>query len=244
LTTSYIKFGKTRIRYDIIRSPSRKNTEIVVVSKKSVNVLAPANKHHRDIHDIVKSNSRWIFRKQLQLEEQHQKGLTYYDGSKLLYLGKKYALNVVKIENVLVSEKNGRIFTFHRGGFIVRVSDTHPKQIKALYEKWLEEHAPKVLKKKVQNYCKILGLNPSTLRIRIKSQRNRVGSLGRNLVLNFNRNILCLPLNIIEYVVLHELCHIRVPIHSAKFWQLVSTVMSDYKKRKEWLERNGQVIIS
>jgi len=61
------------------------------------------------------------------------------------------------------------------------------------------------------------------LKIRIKSQRNRVGSLGRNLVLNFNKNLLRLPMKIIDYVVVHELCHVYIPDHSSKYWQLVGS---------------------
>lgn len=87
-------------------------------------------------------------------------------------------------------------------------------------------------------------IKPAALKIRIKSQKNRVGSLGRNLTLNFNRNILRLPLSIIEYIVVHELCHVHIPRYSAKYWQLVSSLMVDYKERKEWLEKNSPIIVS
>lgn len=117
-------------------------------------------------------------------------------------------------------------------------------KIKSFYEDWLQKQATRLSKQKVIYYCKIIGLDHTGVKIRIKFQRNRVGSLGRNLVLNFNKNLLHLPMKIIDYVVVHELCHVHIPDHSSKYWQLVGSVISDYKRRKEWLEINKQEIIS
>jgi predicted metal-dependent hydrolase len=127
---------------------------------------------------------------------------------------------------------------------VAQLTDPNYCKIKLLYEKWLEKKATKLLKNKVYNYCGVIGLDHKALKIRIKSQKNRVGSLGRNLVLNFNKDLLRLPMNIIDYVVVHELCHVRIPKHSPKYWQLVASVISDYKKRREWLEINKEDIIS
>ena len=96
----------------------------------------------------------------------------------------------------------------------------------------------------VLKYSKIIGIDFNKLRIKIKSQRNRVGSLGRNLTLNFNKNILRLPLKLIEYIVVHELCHIYIPSHSKKYWILVAKIITDYKKMRERLAKNSQIIIS
>jgi predicted metal-dependent hydrolase len=232
--TSHVKFGKSRIYYNIIKSPSRKRTEILVVGKNSVNVLAPESKSRTEIRRIVKSNSRWIFRKQLNLDHRQGNGLTYSDGSKLPYLGKKYLLCIEKNINI----SNNTILKFQKGRFIASLDNKDPDSIRILYEKWLAKQAIRILKDTVEYYSKLIGIDHNTLRIRMKSQRNRVGSLGRNLTVNFNKNIVRLPLKIIEYIVLHELCHIYIPSHSKKYWQLISKVMVDYKKRKEWLEKN------
>jgi predicted metal-dependent hydrolase len=156
-------------------------------------------------------------------------------------LGKKYTLCI----NINTNISNDiRRITFHRGKFIVNVGNEDHKNIRILYEKWLEKRAAKLLDEIVDRYSKMVGLDHKTLKIKIRSQRKRVGSLGRNLTLNFNKNILHLPLSTIEYVVVHELCHVRIPSHSKKYWQLVAKIMTDYKQRKEWLEKNCQTIIS
>lgn len=61
---------------------------------------------------------------------------------------------------------------------------------------------------------------------------------------NFNKNLLRLPQKIIDYVVVHELCHIKVANHSPAYWGVVGLVIPDYKKRKEWLRMNKQVVAS
>jgi predicted metal-dependent hydrolase len=241
-----VRFGKTKIHYDVIRRVSRRQTEIVITEKRLVQVLAPADKSDEEIHKIVKSNSRWIYRKQLHIQEKqmNSKSLTYSDGSKLPYLGKEYKLELVRVGQAMQDAKYKETFMFQTGRFIARTSDLSHFKIKSLYENWLQKQATRLLKKKVLYYCKIIGLDHTGLKIRIKSQRNRVGSLGRNLVLNFNKNLFRLPVKIIDYVVVHELCHVHVPNHSSKYWQHVGAIIPDYKRRKEWLEINKQEIIS
>lgn len=240
-----MRFGKTKIPYNVIRRASRRQTEIVI-TERLVQVLAPEDKSDEEIHKIVKSNSRWIYKKQLHIQEKqtNSKILTYSDGSKLPYLGKAYKLELVRIGQERQDAKYKENFTFQTGRFIARTSDLSHFKIKSLYENWLQKQAVRLLKKKVLFYCKVIGLDYTTLKIRIKSQRNRVGSLGRNLVLNFNKNLFRLPMNIIDYVVVHELCHVHIPDHSSKYWGLVGSIMPDFKSRKEWLEMNKNYITS
>lgn len=232
----YVKFGNARISYGIIKSPSRKRTEIVIADKKLVNVLAPENKSVSEIRKIVKTNLRWIYRKQLSLGEKQINILTYKDGSKLPYLGRYYSLSI-RIGNKASS------LEFHKGKFIANLDTKNSDSTKFLYEGWLEKQGYRVLNRMVGKYSKMTGIDYNSLKLRIKSQRNRVGSLGRNLTLNFNKKILSLPIKIIEYIVVHELCHVLIPTHSKKYWQLVEKIISDYRKRKEWLEKNNKVIL-
>lgn len=131
-----------------------------------------------------------------------------------------------------------------KGKFIVKSKGKEPCMIKTLYEQWLGKRAATILEKKVKEYSNLLGIDRSNLKINIKSQNNRLGSLGKNLTLNFNKNLLRLPPKIIDYVVVHELCHIKIPDHSRAFWQIVALIIPDYKKRKEWILENKQIIVS
>ena len=82
------------------------------------------------------------------------------------------------------------------------------------------------------------------MKMKIKSHKKRLGSLGKNLTLNFNKNILRLPSRIIDYVIAHELCHAKIPNHSPAYWRLLGLVVPDYKNSKVWLEKNKQFITS
>lgn len=238
-TTPYVSFGKAKIYYDIVFSPKRRKLEIVMVDSNRVKVIAPTNKTPKEIREIVKLNSKWVFQKQLKLREQKNTRLAYLDGSALPYLGRKYSLRIIDVKR---GDEN-ELFSLDKGRFVVKTNSEEPNHIRNLYENWLEQRAINFLNSKVKGYSKVLGIDEG-LKIKIKSHKNRLGSLGRNLTLNFNKNLLRLPPKIIDYVVAHELCHAKIPNHSPAYWQLLALVIPDYNKRKEWLETNRQLIVS
>jgi predicted metal-dependent hydrolase len=211
-----------------------------VVDSKKVKVIAPTNKPAKEIREIVKLNSKWIFQKQLKLREQKNTKLLYLDGSKLPYLGRKYPLQILDVKK---NDDDNKLFYLVKGRFVAKTNSKDPNHIRNLYENWLENRATNFLKSKVKSYSKMLGIDEG-MKIKIKSHKNRLGSLGKNLTLNFNKNLLRLPSRIIDYVVAHELCHAKIPNHSPAYWRLLALVMPDYKKKKEWLETNKQFIIS
>lgn len=165
-------FGKTKIPYNVIRRASRRQTEIVI-TERLVQVLAPEDKSDEEIRKIVKSNSRWIYKKRLHIREKqtNSKSLTYSHGSKLPYLGKAYKLELVRIGQEMQDAKYKETFTFQTGRFIATTSDSSHFKIKSLYENWLQKQAIRLLKKKVLFYCKVIGLDYTTLKIRIVGAR-------------------------------------------------------------------------
>jgi predicted metal-dependent hydrolase len=148
-------FGKQKILYDIVHSKKRKKIELIVLENEKVKVLAPSGKSSDQIHQLVKSNSQWIFQQQLRLREHKDKKLiTYCDGSTLLYLGRQYQLRIIDGQNSIPES-----FSFDRGKFIVKAKCKEPKVIKALYEKWLENRAVSILEKKVNEYSDVLKID-------------------------------------------------------------------------------------
>jgi predicted metal-dependent hydrolase len=94
----------------------------------------------------------------------------------------------------------------------------------------------------VNFYSKLLKVKAGEISIR--SQSSRWGSASKEGRLNFNYNLLKAPMEIIDYVVVHELCHLRVYNHSRKFWRLVESVVPDYKLKRRWLKKNGVRILA
>ena len=102
----------------------------------------------------------------------------------------------------------------------------------------LSEQAKDVIPHKVNYYAMLLGVDYG--RITIRNQKTRWGSCSSKHNLNFNCLLLRAPDAILDYVVVHELCHIRHMDHSKEFWNEVEGILPDYKKRRKWLKDYGE----
>ena len=225
-----VKFGNSKITYKVHKT-KRKTTEIVV-DTSGVKILTSEQKSHIDIQKLVKKNSKWIYSKQIWANKQNDQKITFKQGTKLPYLGKNYLLKIKesKNEGILLS----------KGTFIVKVSKNTPKKVQVLFKNWLKEHAQKIIEKKSNHHAKKIGVKFD--KIIIKDHKERWGSLSKNNTININLSILCAPSKIIDYVIIHELCHLKIPDHSPKYWNLLYKMMPDYETHKEWLSVNWKLL--
>lgn len=111
----------------------------------------------------------------------------------------------------------------------------------AAQEKELRERAKSVLAQRTAYFARQIGVTYG--RITVRDQKTRWGSCSQTGNLNFNFRLILAPLEVLDYVVVHELCHRRQMNHSAQFWQEVAQVLPDYRKRKAWLTENGWRLI-
>ena len=107
----------------------------------------------------------------------------------------------------------------------------------AAQEKELRERAKSVLAQRTAYFARQVGVTYG--RITVRDQKPRWGSCSQTGNLNFNFRLILAPLEVLDYVVVHELCHRRQMNHSTQFWQEVAQVLPDYRKRKAWLTENG-----
>ena len=101
--------------------------------------------------------------------------------------------------------------------------------------------AKRVIPQRAAHYAPIVGVTYGRITIRRQKSRWESCSSGGNL--NFNCLLMLVPPKVLDYVVVHELCHRKEMNHSPKFWAVVEEVLPDYKKRRKWLRENGSVII-
>ena len=107
----------------------------------------------------------------------------------------------------------------------------------AAQEKELRERAKSVLEQRTAYFARQIGVTYG--RITVRDQKTRWGSCSQTGNLNFNFRLILAPLEVLDYVVVHELCHRRQMNHSAQFWQEVAQELPDYRKSKAWLTENG-----
>ena len=106
----------------------------------------------------------------------------------------------------------------------------------------LADRALKIIPEKVKHYANIMGVSYN--RITIRNQKTRWGSCSVKGNLNFNCLLMLVPNEVQNYVVVHELCHLKEMNHSVRFWAEVEKVMPNYREYKKWLKENGNYIIS
>jgi predicted metal-dependent hydrolase len=116
-------------------------------------------------------------------------------------------------------------------------SKSSKRKIKALYEEWLMQKARSIFEEKVEHYSTQLAVEPS--QIIIKNLKSRWGSATKGNTINLNVNLLKASEDVIDYIVLHEISHLKIKEHSHHFWDLIHRFMPNYKNRINWLKVNG-----
>ena len=143
-----------------------------------------------------------------------------------------------EIERFLL-EKQDWILS-HRARILQRNAEQAAHPIPALTDaqlRDLKKRASVVIPERVQYFAPLVGVDYG--RITIRSQKTRWGSCSSSGNLNFNCLLLLAPPEVLDYVVVHELCHRKEMNHSPRFWAEVGRVLPDYKKRNKWLKENG-----
>ena len=120
--------------------------------------------------------------------------------------------------------------------------DILKNKIQYLYNKWLNQKAKEIFIIKINKYSKIIGVHPPK-KIVLKNLKNRWGSVTKKDTLNLNRNLIKAPDDIINYIIIHELCHLKIPGHSHNFWRFLKQFVPEYQKKIDWLNRNSESLI-
>jgi predicted metal-dependent hydrolase len=231
-----------KIPFKLIRSNRRKTSEIIV-DKNKIILRVPFDKPLSQIQSIIRKKIRWILEKQRrQKEKEKEREIvkpTFLPGSKLPYLGKNHKLKTI------IGSGNDKI-EFADGEFIIKLKnnyseDENKKIVKSSYENWILEQGKVIFKQKIKEFSKTIGVYPR--KISIKNLRNRWGSLTKNGAIVINVNLIKVPEKIIDYIIIHELCHLIIQGHSHKFWFLLHKYVPDYRDRVEWLARNTEGLI-
>ena len=230
-----LKYDEQVFEYDLIRK-KKKNLSITVTSNGKIVVSAPEKSKFEDIEKKIYGKISWIYKK-LQLVNSVSdisKEKEYVSGESFMYLGKNYRLKIEKNDN---AENELKLY---KGLFKLKIDlslKNTENKIKMIISDWYIEKAKEKINERVEIYSKKIRLSPN--KISVKNLTKSWGICSSNGNISFNWKIIMTPLSVLDYVIVHELCHLKHHNHSKEFWNLVSLYVPDYKNKKEWLKQNG-----
>ena len=235
----HIRFGDSTIEYEVRRSQRRKKTIQITVDGSGVQVAAPWATPDTELRAIVRKRAPWILTHASgELLEAAPK--RFVSGETLPYLGRNVRM--------VVAESNVRVpqIRFDHWRFQVSVpqglnGDEGYEGVRRAVVEWYRDRAVDRVQSNVDRWWPRLG-NQDCPRVLIRDQRQRWGSCAPDGTLRFNWRAVMLEPSLLEYVVVHELVHLRVKNHSSEFWGQLSNAMPDAQRRRQRLREAGRVL--
>lgn len=222
------------IAYQLLPGADRKTTDIVIERDGQISVRAPLRMTPEQVDETVLSKRIWIYRNLADWRDLNATRVVreWVNGESFCYLGSSYRLQLVNEQDEPLKLKDGRFCllrsVIESGG----KAAAHHAFVTFYKEKGLCR-----LTKRVTHFASKVGVPPGT--VLIKDIGYRWASCLKNGDLHFHWKCLMAPPTIIDYIVVHELCHLHHRDHSAAFWNEVDKVLPDYRDRKEWLRVRG-----
>lgn len=211
------------------RSPRRRSIGIKV-QRGEVIVSAPTAAPLPEITRFVQQKRRWI-EKHLLRQRQAMRGSQapeYTNGERVHWLGQP--LTIALTSSGEVSRRCGDTLFLAAEGAELSLR-------KRALESWYMEQAVRHLPGRIEHFQTLLGVRPRGLKVR--HYKSRWGSCNRRGELQFNWLLMMAPAAVVDYVVVHELAHLRHFNHSSAFWQLVASVLPDYSQQRQWLKNQS-----
>ncbi|MFA7467039.1 MAG: SprT family zinc-dependent metalloprotease [Desulfotomaculaceae bacterium] len=226
------------VQYTVERSKRITGLKITVDAERGAVVTAPLNCSVNLIEAFVKEKALWITERLQHLENMTgcRVPRKFVSGEQLFFLGDRYTLLVKKAtdyQGVLIQDREIHVA-------IDDVENSPGWMVKNTLVEWYVGRARQLINARVNLFAAAMVQKPAA--IRIKKQKSRWGSCSARGNLNFNWKLVMAPIEVIDYVVVHELCHLVKLDHSAEFWYLVASLLPDYKKKRQWLREFGPAL--
>lgn len=220
------------IKIDNVIRTRRKSMSLEIKPDGSLIVRAPLLTTPVQIERLVKQKEHWIRNKQNLV---HKRSLEnpprkFIAGEEFLYLGKPYPLAIVDNQDQALILRDKFFLAEYASG-----------NTRTTFIDWYKTQAAQLIRERVELYARQNGF--AFTRFRITSAKTRWGSCGPHGSLNFSYRLVMAPIEIIDYVVVHELVHLKIKNHSKTFWVEVQKLMPDYYVRRKWLKGNGHRLI-
>lgn len=213
-----IEFENNTIEVNVLYG-IRKKISIQIDSMGHITVKAPNDTSNEMVMNAVKHHGKRILEKLQTIAKAQEAPKTreYQDEGKFLHLGRYYFLHE-----------------------LIETKDLNEEELKNSLKKFYFSSCKKIIGERIKIYQTQLKVKPKT--IEIVESRTKWGSCSSDKKLTFNYRLAMAPVEVIDYVIIHELCHLTHMNHDRSFWRRVGSIMPDYKEKEEFLARYGQAM--
>lgn len=213
-----IEFENNEIEFNVQYGKSKK-ISLHIDSAGRITIKAPKETSEEMITSVVKQHGKLILEKLQAIEKSKENPMAreYQEEGKFLHLGKEYFLHE-----------------------LIETGELEEEELKKNLKKFYFASCKKIVGERIQRYQTELRVKPKS--IEIVESRTKWGSCSSDKKLTFNYRLAMAPIEVIDYVIIHELCHLLHMNHDRSFWRRVGSIMPDYKEKQDYLARHGQAM--
>lgn len=216
------------LSYELIRS-RRRTLALHIMPDGGLEVRAPYQVTRQEIEDFIRSRLDWIEKNRYRVLQAQTKPKSYAQGEEFWYLGAGYKL-VFRPDDHPALELKGNLY----------IAERYRSRVEKVIRFWYRDEADTILKDRARVLAAEMQVQPQS--IRLSNATQRWGSCSPGGGINLSWRLVMAPLEIIDYVIVHELAHLKQHNHSRAFWQEVESALPDYKVRRTWLKQNGHLL--
>jgi len=234
------QYGEEFIHYTVYFIPNQKSTAIINVHPNGlVLVKAPKGTSTSDVKKAVYKRARWVTNTIRKITEQqlHVIPRHYISGECHFYLGRRYTLKIFKSNTI-----NQRV-KLTRGQLQIYAPSHDSATIKNLLVEWYRIRAEIVFNRRLEALVPEIRWLKTTPPCKLRIMKKQWGSCSPNGTLNLNLSLVKAPRECIDYVIFHELCHLKEHNHSVRFYKLLKQQMPDWKIIKEKLDNLAELLL-
>lgn len=234
-------YGEERIEFKRSNRGGHSGRVLIKVHPDGqVEVSAPVDADDAEVLAAARKRGRWIYQQLREFRQQQEHVITprFISGESLFYLGKRYVLKVIEAPDVPQSVK------LLRGMVEVCVRHRSPEKVQALLLEWYRERAKEVFARRLEVMLEQALWVSERPPIRLLTMKTQWGSCSPNGRITLNPHLVKAPRDCIDYVILHELCHIAEHNHSERFYRLMGQIMPGWEQIKERLDGMAGVYLS
>lgn len=217
------------VPYTVKRSSKAKRVRLEIRVTTGLTIVVPGSYKTEELPDLLRKRSRWILGKLAECGKNQslaaEKELK--SGDSISYLGRYLRVVVRYNPSTPVSVR------LEKNRLLVNL-DSQNGRLNMVLEWWYRQQAERLIKKRADELCSLLGVAYG--RLSIRRAKTRWGSCSRKGNLNFNWKLIMVPEPVIDYVIIHELAHLKELNHSKNFWKLVAEHCPQWRQYRQWLK--------